>query len=81
MRQPTGVGIQDRAYHGTTYPMCFVGSDAVEWLRERFKLSLNEALTVGKRLVDLRVFHHVTDAHGFRDGNYFYRFPEDEGAA
>jgi len=35
---------------------------------------------VGQLLMDRGAFRHVLDEHGFKDGNFFYRFHEDEEA-
>lgn len=78
MRSPGGVAIRDRAYHAMTFPSCFVGAEAVAWLMREPGLSHNEAMTLGQRLIDLFIIHHVTDEHPFRDGHFFYRFYEDE---
>ena len=77
-RSPRGVPIKDRTYHGITFPMCFVGAEAVDWLINVAGLSLNEAMTLGQRLIDLSIIHHVVDEHPFKDGQFFYRFYEDE---
>jgi hypothetical protein len=80
MRSPVGVEIADRAYLGTTYPRTFVGSEAVEWLMQRHRLSRGAAEDVGQSLVDLGLLHHVVDQHGFVDEAFFYRFRADEAA-
>ena len=33
---------------------------------------------LGQLLMDRGAFRHVLDEHGFEDGNFFYRFREDE---
>ncbi|HEY2630586.1 MAG TPA: hypothetical protein VGI57_15760 [Usitatibacter sp.] len=78
MRARDGVEIADRAYMGKSYPRCFVGSQAVEWLRHRYRLKLGEAEHTGQSLVDLGELHHVLDEHGFVGEGYFYRFRADE---
>ncbi len=80
-RSRTGVAIKDRAYHGVTYPRCFVGAEAVAWLQSGGGLTENQALTLGQRLIDLSLIRHVTNEHPFKDGNFFYRFRADEGRA
>ncbi|MGE0873429.1 MAG: hypothetical protein AB7O31_02035 [Burkholderiales bacterium] len=76
-RAPDGVGIEERSWMGRSYPRCFVGSEAVAWMRAR-GLSLNEALIVGQRLLDCGVLHHVWDEHGFKEDLLYYRFYADE---
>ena len=78
MRARDGVEIADRAYAGKTYPRCFVGAEAVEWLRGRFRLTMGEAEYVGQSLLELGELHHVVDEHGFVGEGYFYRFRMDE---
>jgi DEP domain-containing protein len=80
LRSEGGVAIAERTYLAKAYPRSFVGSDAVDWLRARHRLPLGAAETVGQRLLELGVFHHVTDDHGFSDGRFFYRFRADEVA-
>ncbi|MBM3356562.1 MAG: hypothetical protein FJY54_02405 [Betaproteobacteria bacterium] len=77
-RSASGVTIQDRTYHGAGFPACFVGAEAAQWLTRAAQLTPNEAMTLGQRLIDLHVIHHVTNAHGFKSGYFFYRFYEDE---
>lgn len=79
-RSAASVPIRDRRFHAITYAACFIGSKATAWLRKEYVLSHNEAMTLGQRLIDLFIVHHVADEHGFRDGNFFYRFYEDERA-
>ena len=76
-RSDAGVSVQDRNYRGTTYPRCFVGSEAVEWMRAQGH-TVNEALSMGQQLVDLSLIHHVTDEHPFKNEKLFYRFYRDE---
>ena len=77
-RMREGVRIRDRKFHGVTYPACFVGADAAAWMREVLELSENEVMTLGQRLMDLFIVHHVVDGQPFRDGKFFYRFHQDE---
>lgn len=78
MRGEGGVPIADRTYMAKTYTRCFIGYEAVKWLMARHRLTLGEAETVGQRLLELGVLHHVLDEHGFSDAKYFYRFRADE---
>lgn len=74
LRQPTGIEVKDRRYLGKTYDDCFVGSEAVAWVRERFKLRRHEAEILLNRLLRFGLIAHVTNDHPLRDGNFFYRF-------
>ena len=78
MRARDGVEVADRIYVGKAYPKCFVGAEAVEWLRRRYRLTLGEAESAGQSLLDLGELHHVVDEHGFVGEGYFYRFRADE---
>jgi hypothetical protein len=78
MRAADGVPIEERTHLAKIYPRCFVGSDAVDWLMARYRLPLGAAETIGQRLLELGVFHHVVDEHGFIEGKFFYRFRADE---
>jgi Domain found in Dishevelled, Egl-10, and Pleckstrin (DEP) len=78
MRGIGGVKIKDRRYRLRTYSQCFVGSEAVDWMRDRFRISRAEALQLGQRLMDAKHIHHVVDGHEFKDGYFFYRFYWDE---
>jgi hypothetical protein len=72
---PKGFDRRDRSYMNVAYANCFVGSEAVAWIRAQ-GFTLNEAMTIGQRLVNLSIVSHVVDEHPFQDGNYFYRFNE-----
>jgi hypothetical protein len=78
MRGPGGVAIEDRRHLLTVHPRTFVGSEAIAWLRDRGGLTRDEALLVGRLLVERRLAHHVLDEHGFEDAALFYRFYADE---
>jgi small-conductance mechanosensitive channel len=79
MRGRGGLAIRDRRHLLTTYPQCFVGRDAVDWLVAAESLTRDEARGLGQRLLERGFLHHVLDEHGFEDGPYFYRFDADEG--
>lgn len=78
MRKNDGIKIENRRYRLRIYQRCFVGSEAVIWLMTSLKLSRENAILLGQRLVTEKLVHHVTDAHTFKDQNLFYRFYEDE---
>ncbi len=59
MRNIRGINIKDRRYNLKTYPKCFVGSEAVEWIIENLDLSVEQAINLGQRLVDEKWIHHV----------------------
>jgi len=78
LRGPEGVPIVDRRHLLTVYRQCFVGREATDWMTRALGLTRAEAVAVGQLLVDRGVVRHVLDEHGFRDGNFFYRFCETE---
>ncbi|BAQ64687.1 hypothetical protein GM3709_1452 [Geminocystis sp. NIES-3709] len=78
LRGKEGLEIKDRKYRLTTYHKCFVGSEAIEWMEKRYILSKSEAIRLGQELIDLKIIHHVTDDHEFKNGFFFYRFYLDE---
>jgi hypothetical protein len=78
MQGPAGVAVADRTYLAKAYPRTFVGSEAVEWLVSRYRVSLGAAEAIGQRLLELGEFRHVLGEHGFVHARYFYRFTADE---
>jgi Domain found in Dishevelled, Egl-10, and Pleckstrin (DEP) len=74
LRAQTGVEVRDRLYHGKTYPACFVGSEAVDWLHKTQKLNRHDAETLLNRLHGFNLIEHVAQEHPVRDGLFFYRF-------
>ena len=78
MRGKEGVEIKDRRYKLTNYPLCFIGSEVVEWMQEKYSLSKSEAIRLGQELIDLKIIHHVADDHDFKGSYLFYRFYCDE---
>ena len=77
IRSEAGFAIADRSYMGTKYTKTFVGSEAVDWIQAQGH-TVNEALSMGQRLIDLSVAHHVTDEHPFKNEKLYYRFYRDE---
>jgi hypothetical protein len=67
-----GLKIENRTYLGSEYPNCFIGSEAAQWMQS-IGYSINEAMTVGQRLISLSIARHVTDEHAFKDAKLFYR--------
>jgi predicted RNase H-like HicB family nuclease len=49
----------------------------VEWIQAQ-GYTRNEALSMGQRLIDLSIAHHVADEHPFKNEKLFYRFYRDE---
>jgi len=78
MRGPDGVEIRDRRFGLHVYTHCFVGSEAVRWFTQQQLASREEAIKLGRLLVERGIIHHVTDEHTFKDDYLFYRFFADE---
>ena len=73
------VPIQDRRYRLTTYRRCFVGEEAVAWLvSEGLADDVDAAVTLGNRLLDQGLFHHVVRDHRFKNAHLFYRWAVDD---
>ena len=73
--------IRDRKYGfpPKTYAMCFVGSEAVKKLVDEGIAGHEEdAVRIGNMMLNAGVFHHVLDAHSFKNEDLFYRFVSDE---
>ncbi len=83
MRSEGGLEVRDRNYRLRTYRRCFVGSEAVDWLVHHQRVSREEAVRLGQRLVALGLVSHVLDEHDFADAPLFYRLalPSDTEAA
>jgi Domain found in Dishevelled, Egl-10, and Pleckstrin (DEP) len=76
-RELRGFDSQDRRWRGMSFPRCFVGSEAVDWLSSFYGIERNEAICLGQVLYDLYHFRHVADEHDFVDHDYFYRMTMD----
>ena len=73
--------IRNRQYGlpAKTYPKCFVGSEAVtQLIKEGIAIDEEDAVRIGNMMLNAGVFHHVVDAHEFKNENLFYRFISDE---
>lgn len=78
MRGAGGLAVADRSYLGKTYARCFVGSECVDWMMRYCHVPFGSAEALGQHLLELGVFHHVVDQHGFIGANLYYRFRADE---
>ena len=74
MVSKAGLDVRDRSYLGKSYPACFVGSEAVSWAHQKYKLPRHSAEALLNRLHGFSLLHHVTNEHKVRDDNFFYRF-------
>eukprot|EP00923_Selenidium_pygospionis_P033160 GHVN01058228.1.p1 GENE.GHVN01058228.1~~GHVN01058228.1.p1 ORF type:complete len:517 (-),score=47.27 GHVN01058228.1:2141-3691(-) len=65
--------IKTRYYYMRGYKSCFVGSDFVALMIERFSVGREKAKRFGDELFNKDVFHHVCNEHSFEDDYLFYR--------
>lgn len=79
MRSEKGVEVKTRRYKLKLYQRCFLGSEAVDWITKRVKISRLDAVQLGQQMLDKGLCHHVLDEHQFKDEPLFYRFSEDDG--
>lgn len=71
--------IKDRTYHLKKYPKCFIGSEAVTFfLTTDFCNNIEDAISLGERLMKEDHIHHVLDEHTFKNENLYYRFRVDD---
>jgi hypothetical protein len=77
VRTAAGFAVTDRNYMGNKYSRCFVGTEAVDWMQAQGH-TLNEAISMGQRLIDFSLVHHVLDEHPFKNEKLYYRFYRDE---
>ncbi len=63
----------DRTYHLKSYPSCFLGTEAVDWLTAQYTASRQQAVALGGALQTLGMLHHVAHEQAFADAPNFYR--------
>ena len=69
-----------RNYHLNTqmYKDTFIGSAFVDWLTKQEHITIDEAIELGRKLLDYNIIKHVTDDHHFRnDYCLLYQFAFD----
>eukprot|EP01100_Stratorugosa_tubuloviscum_P006234 TRINITY_DN2699_c2_g1_i1.p1 TRINITY_DN2699_c2_g1~~TRINITY_DN2699_c2_g1_i1.p1 ORF type:complete len:321 (+),score=130.33 TRINITY_DN2699_c2_g1_i1:197-1159(+) len=77
MSLPTsGVKVLDRKWRLTTYPSCFIGNEAVDWICKELNVTdRNQAVVFGQELLEAGFFKHVVEEQKpFLDDYFFYRF-------
>lgn len=77
MHSEQGVTIKTRRYKLKLYQRCFLGNEAVDWIIKKVKVSREDAIALGQKMLEKGIFEHVTDDHQFKDEPLFYRFNED----
>lgn len=65
--------IRDRSYHLKKYPACFLGTEAVQWMRSHFRLDSPQVVEVGQTLQTLGLLYHVAHEQAFADEALFFR--------
>jgi len=71
----TGISIQKRRLHKKTYPNCFIGATAVDWMMLHLGLeSRNEGVILGNRLLQEGFIHNLTSTSFVDDSNALYQF-------
>ena len=78
MRNKDGITIKTRRYKLKLYHHCFLGNETVDWIVEKLKISRTDAVKLGQKMIEKKIFHHIVDEHQFKDEPLFYRFYEDE---
>ncbi len=78
MRGKNGIKIKARRHKLKLHHHCFLGNETVDWMVEQLKVSRDDAVKLGQKMIDKKIFHHVLDEHQFKDEPLFYRFYEDE---
>lgn len=72
-----GVPVRDRTWRLRNVPLCFVGSQAVDWLIvHKYAKTREDAVSIGARLLSEGEFSHVQQEHPFKDAKIFYRFAD-----
>ncbi|MEO0012475.1 MAG: hypothetical protein RLZZ535_864 [Cyanobacteriota bacterium] len=79
MHSERGVEIKTRRHKLMLFQRCFLGNEAVDWIVAQVKVSREDALILGQKMLDKGIFQHVSNEHQFKDEPLFYRFNEDQG--
>ncbi len=69
--------IRTRRHHLRTYPDCFVGTEAVQWLCEELDCDETDAISMGNALLRRGIFSHVVHEHLLENAPLFYAFSPD----
>jgi hypothetical protein len=79
MHSEQGVEIKTRRHKLMLFQRCFLGNEAVDWMVSQVKVSREDAIALGQKMLDKGIFQHVANEHQFKDEPLFYRFNEDQG--
>ncbi|PXF50012.1 CBL-interacting protein kinase 23 [Gracilariopsis chorda] len=75
-----GIKVQDRKWRFSSFPSCFVGSEAVLWICNYLSCSTEEAIELGQSFHEAGAFHHVCRDHSFKNEHLYYRWHSDDPA-
>lgn len=79
MRGENGVPMKMRRRGFRTFRNCFSGREGLNWLQQHLKISRNDAIRVGQRLIKENWLCSPThNTNSFQDGDVLYRFYLDE---
>jgi len=77
----SGIDVKKRRHFLRSYDHCFVGSEATDWIVDKFNVSRVQAVELGQKMLGMGFFEHVSDQNKpFEDANEFYRFVDTEAA-
>lgn len=74
MRGADGISVGRKRRFMVDYPECFVSSEAIDWVCDRVEVSRDEAIRIGRSMLQNNLIQHVFDEIHFVDGRHFYRF-------
>lgn len=80
IRNPkTGLKVRDHGNIFFSHKRCFKASELIGWLMSQLNLHEQEAMEVGKKLLDMKYMHKVKDpsSYIFENSIDLYRFQED----
>jgi len=70
--------VKTRRYHFATYRECFLGTDAVKWIKKYLACdNTRRCIHLGDRMISAGLFQHVHNEHLLKDDDLFYRFSPD----
>lgn len=77
LRDPVnGVAVKTRMFRLKSYPKCFIGSEATDWVQNYLKVERSEAILVCKNLLQENFIHHITYDWPFEDRLLLYQFQD-----
>jgi hypothetical protein len=76
------IEVRNRSWMKRIHHSCFIGSSAVDFMvQSGLADSRKEAIGLGQKMLEKKLFRHVNDSYSFRDAYLYYRFAEDEDTA